>query len=845
MKPEGWKEEYELSNKMKFTTLLGIEFKNMTKYLSAFILLIGLLLANNHAFGQRNPAKGADDAFERKQFSIALERYKKAYGKVKKNPVEKDRINYRMADCYRFTGNYKRAEAAYRKVIKAGFQERNPEVLLVYADLLKMNQKYDDAITYYNMFSEKVPDDLRGVEGAAITASIKEWIENPSRFEITLLKKVNSRASDFAPSWASSNFNEIIFTSTRDGSTGKDKDGWTSQSFSDLYTARADRNDQWSTPTLLDDTETINTKANEGAPFMNGSFNTLYFTRCNNTPGQASGCQIYTSTRSGRSWSTPVAVQIKGVDSLDIIGHPTLSQNELIIYFAAERKGGFGGKDIWMAMRDAKKDPFNRPLNIGPVVNTKGDEVFPFLRNDTTLYFSSNGHPGMGGFDLFVSTIDTAGNWGKPSNLKSPVNSVQDDISIIFHPTEERGFFASNRDNTKAVDNLYYFMEPPVLFTLSGAVKDSKTLQFVVDASVKLIGSNGSSVTTRTNEKGFYLFSESQIAKNTTYDIIVDKANYFTETSVETTVGVEFSREFTKDFLLEPIPQKPIPLPDILYDLARWELKPQYEDSLQGLIATLQQNPTIIIELASHTDSRDTEERNDILSQKRAQSVVDYLIIRGIDPDRLVAKGYGERVPRVFENDIAVAGVTIKAGTALTEDFINSLATNDAKEAAHQLNRRTEFRVLSKDFVPKAANQPVPETIAIVLNPVDNQIPFTITGGGSFQAECLIDGFGNTFVFDRKAKPAISLKKALDLLKSGSLSVDNLIGDDKSVIKEGSIDNGAVFSLREVSIAGKTVRNVEVVVDHNAEHPFVIGQALLERFGSFEFDVKSKLLIFK
>ena len=815
----------------------------MIKYFSILLLLSFLLFNSFEAEAQRNPAKNADDAFNKKQYSLALDKYKKAYGRVKRNPVEKDRINYRMAECYRLTGNTKRAESGYKKVIKAGMQERNPELILIYADLLKMNQKYPEAIEQYNLYTEKVPDDPRGPAGAASTALIEEWLENPSRYEVTVLKKVNSRAADFAPTWASNNYNEVIFTSTRDGSTGKDKDGWTSQSFSDLYTARLDRNEQWSTPVLLDDTELVNTKGNEGAPFMNSNYTTMYFTRCSNIAGQESGCQIMSSSRSGRSWSNPTQVQIRGIDSLDVIGHPTLSENELMIYFAAERKGGFGGKDIWMAMRDSKKESFNRPLNIGPVVNTKGDEIFPFLRNDTTLYFASNGHGGMGGFDIFVSTIDTAGNWGVPANLKHPVNSISDDFSITFHPTEERGFFASNRDNSRGVDNLYYFIEPPVLFTLAGTVKDEKTLQFVENASIKLIGSNGSSVTTRTNEKGYYLFGNSQLNKNTTYEIIVDKPGYFTKSLVETTVGVEFSRDFVKDVMLEPIPEKPIPLPDILYDLARWELKPQYEDSLQGLIQTLQQNPTIIIELASHTDSRDSDERNDILSQRRAQSVVDYLILRGIDPERLVAKGYGERVPRVLDKAFKANNIEWKEGTVLSEDFIEQLQNNEAKEAAHQLNRRTEFSVLSKDFVPKAANAPVSEVIVIEVNPLDNQIDFTIAKDGSFQAECFIDGFATTFTFDRKAQPALSLKKALEFLQKGILSVDNIVGENKEVIQAGTIADGAVFSLREVRLADKTLKNIEVRVDHKLENSFVVGQSFIERFGSFEFDTKNRKLV--
>jgi peptidoglycan-associated lipoprotein len=804
-----------------------------------------LSLSSLSVHAQRNVSKGADEAFDRKQYSLAIDRYKKAYGRVKRNSDERNRISYRLAESYRLTGNYRRAEATYKRVLRSDLPERNPEILLVFADLLKMNQKYAEAIEYYNQYIERVPDDPRGPLGAESAALIEEWLENPSRFEVTMLKKVNSREADFGATWSSNNFNEIIFTSTREGSSGKEKDRWTNQSFSDLYTSRLDRNDQWSTPQRLDDTETINTTANEGAPFMNSAFTALYFTRCNNIPQQTSGCQIFVSNRSGRAWSQPVPLQIRGVDSVDIVGHPTLSNNELIIYFAAERKGGFGGRDIWMALRDSKTQPFNRPMNLGPVVNTKGDEVFPFLRNDTTLYFSSNGHGGMGGFDIFVSTVDSAGNWGVPKNLKHPMNSVGDDFSITFHPTEERGFFASNRNNIRGIDNLYYFIEPPVLFTLAGTIKDEKTLLFVENASVKLIGSNGMSVTTRTNDKGYYLFGSSQIDKNTTYEIIVDKENYFTRTAVETTVGVEFSRDFVVDLLLEPIPEAPIPLPDILYDLARWELKPQYEDSLQGLILTLQNNPTIIIELASHTDNRDTEERNDILSQRRAQSVVDYLILRGVDPERLVAKGYGERVPRALDRDFLVNGFTFGSGIILTEDYINGLKSNDEKEAAHQLNRRTEFRVLSKDFVPKAANQPLAVSIDIAINPDDNKVGFLINKEGLFEAECFIDNYSEKFIYNRIENTSISLSKAMEFLKKGVFSRDNLLGDAEVLLKDGTIADGAVFTLKEVRIANRTLNDVEITVVHKLDSNLVFGQRLLSRFGTFEFDTASKMLIFK
>jgi peptidoglycan-associated lipoprotein len=809
------------------------------------IIFLGLL-AHSSVHAQRNPARSADEAFDRKQYSIAIDRYKKAYNKTRRNSGERERISYRLAQSYQYTGNYKRAEATYRRLTRTEIDKTFPEMLLNFADVLKMNQKFDEAIQFYQLFAERIPDDPRGKLGAETTAQVKEWIENPSKYELTFLKKINSRESDFAATWASNNYNEIIFTSTRENATGKEKDGWTNQSFSDLFVSRLDRKDEWSTPVLLDESETINTKANEGAPHMNSKYTTLYFTRCANDQQVQSGCQIYYSTRSGRNWSSPKLLAIQGVDTLEIIGHPTLSENELILYFSAERRGGFGGKDIWVALRNSAGDEFKRPLNIGPVVNTKGDEVFPFLRNDTTLFFASNGHGGMGGLDIFVTSVDTAGNWSQPRNLKYPVNSTADDFAIIFHPEEERGFLSSNRDNTRNVDNIYYFTEPPVFFTISGTVTNEKTLQFVENAVIKLIGSDGSSVGTRTNDKGFFQFGQSQVNKNTTYEIVVDKENFFTKSAMETTVGVEFSRDFTKDFILEPIPEEPIVLPDILYDLARWELKPQYEDSLQGLILTLQLNPTIIIELASHTDNRDTDERNFVLSQRRAQSVVDYLILRGIEPGRLVAKGYGEIAPRKLERDISVNGFKFQKGTILSEQYINGLASNDEKEAAHQLNRRTEFKVLSKDFVPKPANQPVEQQVEILINPDEEFSKFrTEDKTGAFIVPFSLDGHRDEFTYDRNSQPSVSLEKALELLRKGVINKDNFKGDADNLISAGSIADKAVFTIKELRIAERVLNNVEITVYHNLKYGFVFGQRTLSQYGSFEFNTKTMQLLFR
>ena len=819
----------------------------MKRYILILMSALFIFMSSDLYAQRRNPAKNADLAFGRKQYTEAADRDKKAYRKVRRNKKEeRNRISFQMGECYRLIGLTKRAEPYYKRLLKTDYPNAHPETYLYLAETYKMNEKYKEAIEMYGLYAEKVPDDPRGPLGVETTQQIEQWIENPSKYELTPLKKINStKDSDFSACWTNSNYNEIIFTSTRDAATGKEKDGITGQEFADFFTSKQDRKGDWSTPVLADENEMVNTTASEGTPFMNAKYTKMYFTRCLSDAHKKNGCQIMVAGKSGGAFSEARPVEIAGVDTLDIVGHPTLTSDELVIYFAAERKGGFGGNDIWVAMRDNATESFRHPFNLGERINTSGNEVFPFLRYDTVLYFASDGHGGMGGLDIFVSSMDTAGEWGEPRNLKYPINSTGDDFAIVFHPTEERGFISSSRGNNRGLDNIYYFEEPPILFTFSGTVKDAKTKQFVDNAMVRLVGSDGSNLSTRTNEKGYFNFSDSQINKNTTYDITVDKENYFTLTAQETTIGLEFSKDFEKEYDIEPIPQEPIMLPDILYDLGKWDLKPQFEDSLQGLIETLQVNPTITIELASHTDSRDTDEHNDILSQKRAQSVVDYLIIRGIDPLRLTAKGYGERVPRTIQKDLTVKGYTFKAGTRLTEDFINKLPNTEIKEAAHQMNRRTEFRILSKDYVPRT-NIAEGGTVNIAINPQEDQTEmFTVTPKGYFTFVARVDGYNEPFTYSQNADFCVSESRALQLLKDGRMTADDFKGDVDKILTTGGIQDGAIVVIKEVRIAGRSLYNVECKVVKKMIEQWVIGQKNMKQLGNFEFDTKDKKLKFK
>ena len=818
----------------------------MLKKLFLILIVIVLGAAEPVCAQRRNPSKSADIAFDRKQYNVAIERYKKAYKKTGKKKYEEDRIHitYRLAECYRLTEAPKLAESQYKKLLKTEFPKENPIIYLHYADVLKRNKKYELAAEYYAIYNEMFPDDPRGFAALEDMQYIQEWIEFPSKYEVTRIKKINSKAAELGVTWISNNYNEVIFSSTREGGITKEKDAITGQGFADFYVARMNKQGEWDEPVLADE-EGINSTGSEGTPFMNKNFSTMYFTRCPNHKKRESGCQIMKSSRTGSAWSEPVAVEIKTIDSLDVIGHPTLSSDELKLFFASERRGSVGGKDIWVAERENTSEKFGRPRNLGVTINTEGDELYPYMRNDSTLYFASNGHGGMGGLDIFVTTLDSLGEWTTPVNLKSPINSIGNDYGIMFHPSEERGFFISNRDVKNGLDDdIYYFIEPPVLFTISGTIKNQSSLQYVEGATVKLSGSDGSSSTTNSGDKGNFLFTNSQVKLNTTYILSIEKKNFFSFTDTISTVGLEFSRDFNEEYEISVIPDMPIVLPDILYELSKWELRPQFEDSLRGLIELMQINPNITIELGSHTDCRDTHEKNDILSQRRAQSVCDYLVIRGIDPFRLTAKGYGERVPRTLQKDYTINGFVFKAGTTLTEDYINKLPNDDVKEFAHQLNRRSEFRVISKDYIPRE-NISDEQMANVNMRQDDNMVSFAVDKQGYISFKTTINAYTEHVTYDKDFEFGVSQKKVMKLLNDGVITKDDFIGDNiDKIIGIGVVADRAEFVIREMWIANRSVKNVKVRVYNNLRTDWLIGEKTLKEFGEFNFDTEAMKLIF-
>lgn len=395
----------------------------------------------------------------------------------------------------------------------------------------------------------------------------------------------------------------------------------------------------------------------------------------------------------GNRFGNPVLIPI-APDSV-IVTHPSLSADGKTLYFASNLSGGIGGLDIWKVTRDSDKGEWGKPVNLGAEINTPNNEAFPFIHPDGTLYFASTGRPGMGGYDIFIAR--QKGSSYAVENMGYPINSSSDDFGITFLTGKETGYFTSRRPGGKGEDDVYMFHLPPIAINISGTVIDSKHKKPVEGSIIKLLGNDGTTVNTQTGADGTFKF---MMKPNTDYIVIATKKGYLNGKYKANTFDIKGSKEFTTSIEMTSY-EKPVEVPNIFYDFDKWNLKPESTAALDLLIETLNDNPSIIIEMGSHTDIRGGLEYNYKLSQNRAQAAVDYLIEKGIPTERLRAKGYASSAPKVVDEQIAKQYPFLPVGTVLDDQFIAKLDSDQKKDISHQLNRRTEFRVISTTYMPK------------------------------------------------------------------------------------------------------------------------------------------------
>jgi len=626
------------------------------------------------------------------EYYKAIKKYRKASRKEKDR--EKRKIyDFNTAECYRYIGDYDRAEIFYKTVIRRGFSD--PIVLLHHADMLRFTQQYEEALETYRAYLDSVPGDERAIAGIEAMRKTQEWVANPTRHIINPLKEINSYGSDYAPVFVAGRDNEVIFTSSRKAATGKKESMITGQSYADLFRATFGvQKQKWEQPKLLEENLIINTGDEEGTATLSSTGEQMIFTRCRYDKSQPLGAELYTSSQSRGSWSEPIRVDVVG-DSI-IAAHPAFNEDESVLYFVCDMPGGQGGKDIWMAEKEGSS--YSKAVNLGTAINTAGDEMFPFVRDNGELYFASNGLVGMGGFDIFKATKNEDDNW-TVENMGSPMNSPADDFGIAYVVGENKGMFSSNRKGSRG-DDIYSFVVPPKIYNVEGEVFDKETNSKIDGVTVRIIGTDGTNLKMRTKNGKFQL----KLKPETEYIFAAYKDGYLRDKAAANTIGLEDSKDFKFELFLTPT-DSPIKVENINYEFGSWELLPESKIALDTLVQVLVFNPTITIELMAHTDHVGSDQFNFDLSQKRAQSVVDYLIEKGINAQRLVAKGYGETWPKKVTRKIAREHDFLKRNDELTEDFIMEL-TEEQQEIARAINRRTEFRVLSTDFIERFDAEP-------------------------------------------------------------------------------------------------------------------------------------------
>ncbi len=655
---------------------------------SLFLPILIILIASTSGFAQKKLIKKADDTFNIGEYTAAYEMYEKAYEKLTEKP-DKARVAFQLGECARRTNNVRKAKKWYKYAVKYNYKD--PMSVLYYAQALMSNEDYELASGQFERYKQLVPNDIRGANGIKACEEVMKWRENPTRHIVEIEEAINSKQSDFSPSYGRS-MSELYFSSTRESAAGDNSSKITGEAFADIFVAVKDNKDKWSEPVPA--AGLINTKGSQGTPFVMNNGATMYYTHCKQAEGENHGCKIYKSRKTGDGWGQPELVKIIADSSISV-AHPTLSKDELTIYFVSDMEGGQGGKDIWVSKRTSATGKWGKPKNLGAKINTPGDEVFPFLRDNGELYFASNGQIGAGGLDIFKA-VNENGTW-TVTNMKLPINSSADDFGIIFYEDTEEGYFTSARKKT---DDIYHFEMPPLVFTLKGLVTNSESDSPLPGATVKLVSSDGGESEVSSASDGTFVF---RLSQDMDYTITASRKKFLAAYKNLSTRGIRESQEFNVHLDLGPIKGK-FELPNVEYDVGKATLRPESMASLDKLVEILTVNPNITIELIANTDFRGSDADNLDLSQRRAQSVVDYLLKKGIEKDRLTPVGKGESNPRKIDGKTKAGRALLKEysflkdGDVLSEEYIKKLTDKTQIDICHQLNRRTEFGVLRDDY---------------------------------------------------------------------------------------------------------------------------------------------------
>ncbi|MCM1518839.1 MAG: OmpA family protein [Pseudoflavonifractor sp.] len=626
----------------------------------------------------------ADEQMARGEYFDASKTYRKLYNKMTKKEERplRGEVAFKMAECYSKLNMSARASAAYQNAIRYGYPDSIAQLHL--AQALHAEGKYAPAIKAYEEYLMRAPQSEIARAGLSGAREAQRLRQSPTRYVVREAKLFNSRRADFAPMFAGADHDVLYFTTTNEKVTGTKRSEITGMKKSDIWMARKNERGEWQRPEPVEGE--LNSELDEGIVSFSPDGSTMYLSKARREPNANTGVEIYTSQRSDAKWSAPVKFEITA-DTLSSYGHPAVSPDGTWLYFTSDMPGGYGGKDIW---RINLKERSGSLENLGEFINTPGDDVFPYMRTDSVMYFSSDGHPGMGGLDIFRAQLTPSGGWSVV-NMGVPVNSAADDFGITFGEGES-GYLSSNRGDARGYDHLFSFVLPDLKIYISGMVLD-KDEEPVPNAVIRIVGNDGSIQKESGKADGSFRFP---LQRGVSYVMMAGAKGYLNAKQEFTADNAEEDAEYGVDFILASI-NKPVVIENVFYDFDRADLRPETMAALDEMAQMLNDNPNVTIEMASHTDRWGSDEYNLSLSHRRAQSVIDYLISKGISADRLQPQGYGESRPKTITKRLAREYPQFKDGDVLTEEYIENLSEED-QEVADQINRRTEFQVLSIDY---------------------------------------------------------------------------------------------------------------------------------------------------
>lgn len=657
------------------------QFFLYTKVLALLVLSL-LLLAS---CGAEKNMKKAEKFMAIGEYYDAVSQYKQAYSKTP--PKERDRrglIAGKMAVCYRKINSTPKAVAAYRNMVR--YNKATIDVRLELGRQLLKNGDYKQAAEQFRVVLDSMPDNVLARNGLLSAQQAPAWKKQGSRYTVKRMDVFNSRRAEYSPMLSGDQFDQLYFTSTRNDATGDELSGITGTKNGDIFVSQKDDKGKWSKPEVVNGG--LNTEADEGASCLSPDQREMYLTQCVTDPSYPRYAQIVKSNRSDAAWGKASSVELTK-DTLSCFAHPAVSPDGQWLYFVSDMPGGKGGLDIWRVRITSAG--YGGVENLGEPINTPGNEMFPTFRPNGDLYFSSDGHPGMGGLDIFIAHPGKTGRYVL-EHPGYPLNSQGDDFGMTFEGVKNRGFFSSNRGDGRGWDHIYSFVNPEIVQSVKGWVYEQEGYELPA-AQVYMIGSDGTNLKLGVKSDGSF---EKELTPGVEYMFLATCKGFLNHKEELKVVPMNDSHEYVLQFPLASI-TAPVLIDNIFYDFNKATLRPESQTALDELVKLLNENPNVTIELSSHCDYKGSSAYNKLLAQRRAESVVNYLVDKGIVRDRLSPVGYGKEKPKTIRKKLTEKLTWLKEGDVLTEEFIKKLDP-EKQEICNQLNRRTEFIVLRTTY---------------------------------------------------------------------------------------------------------------------------------------------------